>query len=495
LNMVEARAQGILRQSQYVTNNTLYSLESLVRSSAPLPGRKLLFFISDGFHLDAHDGRDRLRRITDAAARSGVVIYSMDAAGLRSGLPDASADVAFDPTGRLTTADSGALRGLQEPLHTLAADTGGRALVNTNAMGPAVEGALKETARYYLLAWRPEGGGERVTSKFRRIEVSVRGRTDLNVVVRRGFYGAAPPEAAAPREAKQRKREEPKPGARTTAPAETPADRELRAALGALRPRAALPTSLALGFVETPEQETVLTASVGLNREAFSLFEAPAGGRASLDLLSVVYDARGKFVTGFRHGLSFDPRAAALVPQERVMHTYQLKLAAGLYQVRVAVRDRQTGRTGSAMEWVDIPNFKEGQFALSSVFLAERTTAGEPAALAPEKVSETVLLSVNRRFARSSWLRFVTFIYNASKATAAGPDVALQVQLFRDDQPVFTAPLVKVKVESALDAAGIPYAAELPLDTFPAGRYVLQLTAIDRAAKATSTRRVNFILE
>jgi hypothetical protein len=32
-----------------------------------------------------------------------------------------------------------------------------------------------------------------------------------------------------------------------------------------------------------------------------------------------------------------------------------LPLPAGLYQVRVAVRDRRSGRTGSAMTWIEIP--------------------------------------------------------------------------------------------------------------------------------------------
>jgi len=32
-----------------------------------------------------------------------------------------------------------------------------------------------------------------------------------------------------------------------------------------------------------------------------------------------------------------------------------LLLPPGLYQVRVAVRDRQSGLTGSAMTWVEIP--------------------------------------------------------------------------------------------------------------------------------------------
>ncbi|MDQ3804009.1 MAG: VWA domain-containing protein, partial [Acidobacteriota bacterium] len=495
-NMVAMRAREIVRQAQHLTDNTLRALESAVRSSAPLPGRKILFFISEGFHLDPSEGmvRDRLRRITDAAARAGVVIYSMDAAGLRSGLSDATSAGAFDPTGRLTQTETGELRGLQEPLHTLAADTGGRALVNTNAMGPAVEGALKETARYYLLAWRPEGGG-RGAEKFRRIEVGVRDRKDLNVLVRRGFYVGGAEEAARGEE-KKRKREDAKQAAPSAAAkTATPADRELRAAISAARPRTALPTSLSLNFINTPQQGTVLSASVGLDRAAFNLLGASATERAAVDLLGFVLDDRGQTVTGFKHALGFDPREAARAPGQRMLYTYPFKLEPGLYQVRVAVRDQKTGRTGSAQEWVEIPDFSTGQLTLSSVLLAERASGQPVETLAPEKLSEGVLLSVDRRFARSSSMRFVIFIHNAALGGAARPDVALQVQVFRDDQPVFTAPLIKVRADEPLDGGPLPYAAELPLETFPPGRYALQLIAIDRTAKATAKRRVNFVVE
>ena len=67
------------------TDNTLRLLEGLMRSAGQLPGRKLVFFVSDGFYLnDFKTGaRDRIKRITDAAGRAGVVItHSMLAASL-----------------------------------------------------------------------------------------------------------------------------------------------------------------------------------------------------------------------------------------------------------------------------------------------------------------------------------------------------------------------------------------------------------------------------
>src|SRR5215210_4419370 len=170
--------------------STLHTLASVVRGFGPLPGRKVLFFVSDGFLVDDNDSgvRDRMRTISDAAARAGVVIYSLDAGGLRTGQTDASEPGTFDPSGRLARASSGEVSAMQAPLFALAADTGGRALVNTNALGRVVSGALKETSLYYLLAWRPdEAAAGSAVPKYRRIEVSVAGRPELRVMVRRGF--------------------------------------------------------------------------------------------------------------------------------------------------------------------------------------------------------------------------------------------------------------------------------------------------------------------
>src|SRR6185312_14134353 len=88
--LVKNRAQTVVLQSGMITTNTLAGLEGLIRSATTLPGRKLIFFLSGGFFLDdrTSDSRSRLQRITSAAARSGVVIYSLDARGLVATLGD-----------------------------------------------------------------------------------------------------------------------------------------------------------------------------------------------------------------------------------------------------------------------------------------------------------------------------------------------------------------------------------------------------------------------
>ncbi|MDQ3744537.1 MAG: hypothetical protein M3444_09155, partial [Acidobacteriota bacterium] len=379
---------------------------------------------------------------------------------------------------------------------TLAADTGGRALVNTNAMLRAVSGALKETSLYYLLAWKPDSAGaERAAPKYQNIEVAVKGRPDLRVVVRRAFYNAPPPEPAA--EKKKKKNE----GEGVAKESEkTPAERELVAALRSPVPREGLPTSMALNFISAPDGGAQLSAVVELDASALT-FEKTDKRRATFDVVGVVFDDNGKSVRGFRQQLNVTGDAPPPAPDARkdkssqIVFSYQLHVAPGLYQVRVAARDTRGGRTGSAMQWIEIPEFKPGRLSLSSLFVGERKAEDLADTIKAEEMSKGVLLSVGRRFERTSWIRFMTYIYNAAPGPAQRPDVALQIQIFRDDQPVFTAPLKVVSTEGVADATRIPYAAEMALASFPAGRYVLQVTAIDRAAKTSATQRTGFIVE
>src|SRR5205085_5962831 len=163
---------------------------------------------------------------THAAARAGVVIYSLDAAGLRPATEDASSTGTFDPAGRLSLTNMSEGSTLQSPLFALANETGGRALVNSNALLHSVSGALKETALYYLLAWKPaSSGGE---PKYQRIDVSVKGRADLRVIVRRGFINSQTASEAPAKEVPKGKKPE-------EAAAETPKSAAARELLAAMR--------------------------------------------------------------------------------------------------------------------------------------------------------------------------------------------------------------------------------------------------------------------
>src|SRR5262249_29383059 len=149
-DMVRARAQSILQQAGSLATNTLAALENCIKATSRLPGRKLILFVSGGFLLDQNnsDSLDRIRRVASAAARAGVVIYSLDSRGLIVSNADPGSPLPFDPTGRLERGAGGGAEifATQDSLNALARDTGGRAFFNNNALSAAVVTAVKESS-------------------------------------------------------------------------------------------------------------------------------------------------------------------------------------------------------------------------------------------------------------------------------------------------------------------------------------------------------------
>jgi VWFA-related protein len=469
---VRARARNVVTQANAVTRNTLNSLENVLRTSSALPGQKILFFISGGFFIDyaASLTSELMRKSYNAAAHSGTVIYTLDAHGLGTSAvtADASTKVAFDPDNQLHTVNASAVSAYQEPLYTLANETGGRALLDTNDLRAGVRDAVSETSRYYLLAWRPEADSSH--DKYRQLEVRVKDRPDLTVRVRRGFSDEPPKEEDAKEKEKEKKDKK-----------KSPVEAELMAALRSLYPRRALPTSVSAGYTDSPAGDPQLTVSVEVDAEALGFKSDGTGDPAILDVVGAVVNDEGKGVSEFEQNLTVSPVQTAR-GRRRVIYNQQLQLKPGLYQVRVAARDRRTGRAGSSAQWLEVQDVKKGGLALSSLFVGE--TGDGSAQLA---------VCADRRFARDSRLGFFLYVYNAARA-AAPPDVALQVQIFRDDQPVVTKPLVKITTDGQPDLARLAYGEDLSLGELPTGRYVLQVTAIDRAAKSSATRRASFIV-
>ena len=492
-SMVHGRAQQILQQSHYFANRTFSALESLTRMSGGYPGRKVLFFLSDGFVLDNTESQtsESIRNITNAAAHNGVVIYTIDPQGLTTGnLGNASEETPFDPTGRLAAYTSGSPTETQEPLRVLAGNTGGRALLNTNKPEAEIPRALAETSVYYLLAWRPQSQDQR-SNKFRRIEVTVAGRPELSVQVRGGYYDINTQATAKRSKAKVI---EVKPAGPKTS------DDELREAIKALYPVRALPVQLSLSYMDLPQKGLLLSTTAQIDYGFVTFEQAENKSKAIVDIAGIIFTDQGRPAGSFKDRITIvgDPETLKESAQSApLIYNFPSYLKTpGLYQVRVAARDSKSGRVGSASQWIELPDLSSHHLSLSSLLVGEITKEAEslkadPAAIAGARPS------VDHRFDRTSRLRFLTFIYNASRGTngASSPDVALQVQVLRDDQPVITTPLRKVQNEGVADLARIAYAAELSLEGMPAGRYVLQVTAIDRIAKTSASQRVNFEIE
>ena len=484
--VVKDRANILVRQSESVTGATLSTLESLMRTMGQSAGRKVVFFITDGFFVnDRSTGyADRIARIADAAVRGGMVVYSLDARGL-VGATDASSNLA-DPSGQLSRANVGELAASQDGMNALAADTGGKAFFNA-PLATAVNEALRETSNYYLFAWRPTTDLQK-SPNFKRVEVSVVGRPDLTVRVAKGFFGTKP-------------KTEDKP-ADTTGVAATPSDNStpakrvetaLMSALSAPSARTGIPTTLSVSFVDVPNSGPVLTAATQVPTDVLG-YGADAKDSAAVDLAGVVVNDQGKPAGSFKTRLNVAHRSSSAgAKNPSVVYSHKMPLKPGLYQVRVAVRDEKSGRVGSSAQWIEIPDLSSKKLALATLLLGGQFVAPVNAD-ANKGQGEQVQFSIDRRFSRETQMTFLTIVYNA-RVGAAGPKLDSQIEILRNGQRVIASPVRPVPLEPNTDPARIPYGAGVSLKTLTPGRYVLRVTISDREANETKVTETLFEVE
>lgn len=343
---VRQRAQEMVVATAPVVDTTLITLEKLMKFAGQLPGRKIVFMISDGFYLnDRKSGTiDRIKRITDAAGRAGVVINTLDARGIISEVLGVTNDRPIDEGGWMAGTNIGEISRSQDGLNALAGDTGGRAFRNTNApMAEFVAKVLDETANYYLLAWRPDTE-EQKRGKFNHIQATIIGRPELTVLLRNSYFKTAPLPILS---LKKKSDKDP----------EKAREDDMRLVIDAPVSQNQIPTSLDLRPAQIPGVGTRVTATIQISRDALT-FDLSDGKKSSdLDIGGIFYDDKGKPLSSFVGRLRVFPvpENASADRRSSAVYAFHAWLPAGLYQVRVGVRDIKSGRIGSAMQFIEIP--------------------------------------------------------------------------------------------------------------------------------------------
>jgi VWFA-related protein len=483
---VKNRARLILQQAASVIVNTYGSFENLVNLASQMPGRKLGFFVSDGFLADAGprsmDTVTRLNRIIDKARLSGVVVYSIDARGLVSGLNDATTNGPMDPNGRLESMQLREVPASQDALNAIAVDTGGRALRNQNIFDAWVNKVLDETSNYYLLSWYFDTE-EKNNDNFKNIKVQVIDHPEYEVRLPRGFLKTTAAQLASAKGANLQE-------------AEKSPELEIKETLNSVHPRKEMPVSLSTIYLDTPENGLVLTASVQVENEALT-YETRDGKRtAAVDIVGLLFDDKGKKAGSFQTRLNIDslePETGSPAARSDTIYNYRVPLKPGFYQVRIAARDGRGGKIGSDVQWIELPDLTSKKLTLSSLLIGiENIGANKPAD--PAANAPQVQFSVDHNFSRNTRLRFITFIYNALRGKNNSPDLDIQAQILRADQVVMSMPLRKVAAESQ-DPARIAYGDEIPLNSISPGRYTLQIKVTDNTAKSDTVQETHITIQ
>jgi len=190
---------------------TLRALEKQVEALSGLVGRKAFLYISDGiplvvaedvfiavdeFHSRssarieamAYSYSSRYREIIAKANAGAITFYSLDAGGLQA---HQSISAEYGGTARgggLAFIDSIRSANLQEPLYLIADDTGGSAIINTNAVEAGLGKMADDFRNYYSLGFVAPHHGD---GRYYRVEVKVK-RKGLKVRHRNGYRDKTP---------------------------------------------------------------------------------------------------------------------------------------------------------------------------------------------------------------------------------------------------------------------------------------------------------------
>jgi hypothetical protein len=132
-------------------------------------------------------------------------------------------------------------------------------------------------------------------------------------------------------------------------------ENDLRIVIDAPIAQREIRTKLAVSLAPMPGVGTRVLVTVEIDRSglAFDLFEGKPA--ADVDIGGIFYDDKGKPKNSFVGRLRVTAAEASQANSPAV-YRFQAWLPAGLYQVRVGLRDTRNGKTGTAVEWIKVPS-------------------------------------------------------------------------------------------------------------------------------------------
>lgn len=374
---------GQLREEAFAVG-TLGAVNYVVRGLEKLPGRKTVVLLSDGFKLltgikqgfrlqsrDNSQSRNRdnpsstpntrileaLRKLTDAANRASVVIYTMDTRGLQTlslTAEDNVNDISPDRIEEQLLDRQQEFVNTQAGLAYLARLTGGLAIQNYNDLNQGLQRVLDDQAGYYLIGYRPDDSTfdpKTGRPNFHKIVVKVH-RSAVRVRSRSGFFGVSDAEA----------REQRTSGKQLDDMLASPfaiADVHLRL------------TSL---FGNDDREGSIIASVLHIDGHDLTFKEGPDGWReAEIDVMAYTFGAYGEVIESLSRTHKIRARGETFESTLRdgLLYTVNVPIKKpGAYQLRIAVRDTASKRVGTASQFIQVPDLSKERLALSGIFLS-----------------------------------------------------------------------------------------------------------------------------
>lgn len=478
------------------TDLKLMALEDAARKLAPYPERKALVYFSSGVQKTGVDNQSQLRATVNTAVQSNVAFYPVDARGLTASAPGGDATQAaavgnnlYSGAGQQTLREN--FYNQQETLDTLAADTGGKALLDSNDLTLGLRQVQQDVNSYYVLAYYSTNTAE--DGRYRRIQVKLAPRAAVlkaKLSYREGYYAS------------------------TTFAKMREADKEaqLARALASDNPVTDLPLAVEVDYFRVAKGKYFVPLSVKIPGSALAFKNKGSKAATELDFIGQVEDAKNKAVAAVRDTIpiKIDQTVANEVTRKQIQYDTGFTLAPGKYKLRFVARENGEGKTGTFETGFTVPDLGSGAaLRMSSVILSnqrepvKRQIAGanikkkllDQNPLIDPATGQKTVPNVTRVFRPGQNLSVYFEVYDPASPAGAANDnssanpatrfasIAATVGLYQGSKKVFESRPVRVYRLSARGDGVLPVRIETPLTGIAPGQYTCQVNVIDEFGK------------
>ncbi|NLV29662.1 MAG: VWA domain-containing protein [Acidobacteria bacterium] len=417
----------------------------------------------------------QLRATINAAIRAGVSFWPIDARGLTAQAPlgDAtrsSPGGAGMYTGAIAMGMMTSFQRSQDTMWSLAADTGGKALLDYNDLTRGIRQAQEAVSSYYILGYYTTN--QNLDGKFRRIKVSLNNELAGKLDYRQGYY--ARKEFGKFNDAEK--------------------ERQLEEALMLEDPVTDLTIAMELDYFQLNRAEYYVPLVVKIPGSELVLAKRGGHERTRLDFIGEIKDEYGITVTNVRDKVDIrlsDATAAELAGRP-IQYDTGFTLLPGKYRLKFLARDAETGRIGTYEMPFVIPNLnkEEKRIPISSVVLSSQRVdlrdalydaskdKGKTASVNPlVQEGQKLIPSVTRVFSKGRDMYVYLQAYQQG-VESARPLVAF-VSFYRGQVKAFETP--PLMVTEALDnrLRTMPLKFSLSLQNLLPGQYNCQVTITD----------------
>src|SRR5258708_7961537 len=323
---MRAPAQGLAQSSAYRAiaqgdNETEYAyrhLEEVVRRLTSMPGQRVLVLVSPGFLSTTL--QSEASEMVDRAARSNIVINTIDARGLYA--PDVGGDIAdpshdtFRTAGYKTSYRVAAQLAQEDVLAQLADGTGGKFFHNRNDVDEAMREAGAAPAISYLLGFSPQN--LKIDGRFHGLKVTLTSKEKFDIQARHGYF--APKTVADPAEATKQ---------------------EMQEALFSQEDIRDLPVDLQTQFFKKDEVHAHLAVLAHFDVKSVQFQKLKGRNNDQLTIVTGIFDENGNFVTGLSKVVEMNLLDTTYTRLSRSGFTVKTSfdVKPGTYLVRLVVRD------------------------------------------------------------------------------------------------------------------------------------------------------------